>query len=117
MPAARLPALIDELAELAKKFRTIALEASAAAALGIAAGMEGDAAAAVAHFRKACRLWLEVQAPYDVASARTGLASALGKLGDLTTARMELDAARSSFERLGAKPDSRRATELLEAIA
>ena len=95
----------DELAELARKFRTIALEASAAAAQGTAAGMEGDAAAAVAHFRRACRLWLEVQAPYDVAAARTGLASALGKLGDLTTARMELDAARSSFERLGAKPE------------
>ena len=106
----------DELVELARKFRTIALEASAAAALGMAAEMEGDAAAAVAQFRKACRLWLEVQAPYDVAAARTGLASALSKLGDRTAARMELDAARSSFERLGAEPDTRRAARLLEAI-
>jgi hypothetical protein len=105
----------DELAELAKKFPTAVLEASAAAALGVAAEMAGDAASALAHFRKACRLWLDVQAPYEVAAVRTHLATALANIGDLAAARMELDAARSTFERLGAIPDTHRTAALLQA--
>jgi class 3 adenylate cyclase len=45
------------------------------------------------------------------------LAAAYVTLGDRESARSELHAAKSAFERLGAAPDTRRATELLEEYA
>jgi tetratricopeptide (TPR) repeat protein len=106
-----------ELAAAADKFATSALQASAAAALGVAAGMKGDTAAAVAHFRQACSLWLEVDAPYEVARIRARLGAALLRLGDTVAAGMELDAAAATFRRLGAEPDARGVERLVSGGA
>ncbi len=67
--------------------------------------MQGDPGSAVALLREACRFWRDAEAPYELARARTHLASALSELGDTAAARLEIESARVSFERLGAVPD------------
>jgi hypothetical protein len=67
----------------------------------------------VAHLRKSYRLWIEVDAAYATARARFDCGRALHKRGDRQGARLELDAARAGFERIGAGPDARRASELI----
>jgi hypothetical protein len=63
--------------------------------------------------RHAVELWHEVGAPYEIARARTALGEALRAEGDEDAARLEFDAAKSDFERLGALPDAKRVSQLL----
>ena len=46
-----------------------------------------------------------MEAPYFAARVRVLVGRACRELGDLDAARMELDAARAVFDRLGAEPD------------
>jgi class 3 adenylate cyclase len=103
----------DDLEAIAEDYGTPALQASAACARGALQLAEGDAAAACESLRRGWRLWQEVDAPYEVARARMLLADANRAEGDSEAATLELRAARSTFERLGAVLDSRRAAELL----
>lgn len=98
-----------ELEAIAKTYRASGLEASAVSARGALALAEGDASAACRSLREGLRLWQEVDAPYDAARARMLLATACRAEGDDETAVLELQAAHSTFERLGAVPDARRA--------
>ncbi len=98
-------AAADELSRIAGQIRIPALQALAAGASGIAALKQGDPGSAVALLREACRFWREMDAPYELARFRTYLASALNELGDSAGARLEIESARASFERLGAVPD------------
>jgi DNA-binding NarL/FixJ family response regulator len=50
-------------------------------------------------------LWQQVDAPYEAARTRVLVSAACRALGDEDAARMELDAARTVFEQLGAQPD------------
>ncbi|HEY8465577.1 MAG TPA: LuxR C-terminal-related transcriptional regulator [Solirubrobacterales bacterium] len=59
----------------------------------------------------------EGAAPYDAALARLGLAEALLELGRAEHAAAAADAARATFERLGATRDSERAAELIARTA
>ncbi|MFF8279220.1 LuxR C-terminal-related transcriptional regulator [Streptomyces lateritius] len=63
--------------------------------------------------RRALAAWLELRIPYDAAQVRMLLAAADRAAGDEEAARLELAAARATFERLGAAPDARRAAALL----
>ncbi|MGW0463761.1 helix-turn-helix transcriptional regulator [Streptomyces sp. NPDC003027] len=63
--------------------------------------------------RRALAGWLALRVPYEAARVRMLLAAAGQAEGDDEAARLELAAARSTFERLGALPDARRATALL----
>jgi class 3 adenylate cyclase len=63
--------------------------------------------------RHAFKHWKEADAPYEAARVRMLMAEAAQTLGDEETAGLELRAARSTFEKLGAVLDARRATELL----
>ncbi|MET9434269.1 LuxR C-terminal-related transcriptional regulator, partial [Streptomyces sp. NPDC006551] len=63
--------------------------------------------------RRALASWLELRVPYEAAQVRMLLAAADRAAGDDEAARLELAAARSTFERLGALPDARRAAALL----
>ena len=103
----------DELEAIAETYDTPALRASAACALGALQLAEGDAAAACESLRRGWRLWQEVDAPYEAARARTLLAAAYQNGGDGEAAKLELRSAVSTFERLGAVLDTRRAAELL----
>ncbi|MDO8614530.1 MAG: adenylate/guanylate cyclase domain-containing protein [Dehalococcoidia bacterium] len=107
----------DELEAIASDYATAGLEASAACVRGALQLAEGDAAEAVSSLRRGWRLWQEVEVPYEAARARMLLAAAYVAQGDHESARSELHAAKSAFERLGAAPDARRAAELLDQYA
>ena len=79
-----------------------AIAAHAVAAVRLA---EGNPAGALDPGRRAFAIWQGVGAPYLAARLRVLLARACVALGDVEAARLELDAARETFERLGARPD------------
>jgi ATP/maltotriose-dependent transcriptional regulator MalT len=95
----------DELHAIAAKCDTEVLGAMAAHARGTVLLAEGDAQGAVAPLRLAFQIWQQAGAPYIAARIRTELACACRALGDEDGARLELDAARDVFERLGAAAD------------
>src|SRR4029078_8113657 len=103
----------EELAALAALFGSDALMATAAWASGIVPLAETNAAASVAALREAVRGWHRLGAPYEAARARTALAEAYRAIGDDDAAVLELDAARSIFERIGAVAETRRVALLL----
>lgn len=103
----------EELAAIAGKFATPALQAtglSSRARLDLASG---QSAAALRGLRECLRIWTELDAPFEVARTRVQLAEAYRGIGDADSAALELDAARGVFERLGARPEQARAEKLL----
>jgi DNA-binding CsgD family transcriptional regulator len=94
-----------ELRDLAKQFESAMLDAIVAHAEGAVALAAGDAPSALAQLRHAQRIWLELDAPYEVARTRELIAKACAALGDDEAGTLELEAARELFERLGAAPD------------
>jgi DNA-binding CsgD family transcriptional regulator len=99
----------DELESIAAaRHEEGALAAMAAAARGAVELARGEAGVALTFLRRAEELWRSLDAPYEVARARESIALACRALGDEDTARLELDAARSAYERLGAAPDVER---------
>jgi DNA-binding NarL/FixJ family response regulator len=103
----------DELAAMARDSAKPALAAAAATALGAIRLAENDAAEALEHLRRACSIWQELRLPYESARARTLYGRAVRAAGDEDGARLELRAALTTFERLGAFPDARRTARLL----
>jgi ATP/maltotriose-dependent transcriptional regulator MalT len=95
----------DQLRELAQAFDTDVLRAVVAQADGAIALGEGHPQAALEPLLQAFRAWMRLDAPYEAARARVLIARACRALGDQEAARLELDAARAVFERLGARPD------------
>jgi class 3 adenylate cyclase len=74
----------------------------------------GEAAAAVDTLLQARHLWQVVGSPYETARVRIQLAAAYHVLAEDMNEALELEAARSTFDRLGATPDLRRAEAELE---
>jgi DNA-binding NarL/FixJ family response regulator len=95
----------DELGDLAILGDASLIRALAGWARGAVCLAEGDAAAAIEELRESCVEWQAPQAPYEAARAEMLIGIARRRLGDEVTAVMELDAARSVFEQLGAAPD------------
>jgi len=108
---------VEELEALAKGYGTPALEASALCARGMLQLAQGDHAGARRSLRRGYRLWHEVEAPYEAARARVALAAACRAEGDGDAATLELEAARSVLERLGAELDARRVGQLLSELS
>lgn len=104
---------VEELEATVADFNSAPLRASALCARGALQLAEGDAHAAVSTLRRSWRMWKEADLPYEAARARVALGVALRADGDEDAAVMEIQAARSAFERLGAIIDLRRATESL----
>jgi class 3 adenylate cyclase len=102
-----------ELAEIAEEFGTAAIRAASAHASGLAALLRDDAAEAIERFRNARRLWREIDAPYEAAISTLLLAEARSVRGEKEAATLELEAARATFERLGAVPQLARTDALL----
>jgi class 3 adenylate cyclase len=102
-----------ELDALALTFGTAAMDAIAGTARAALQLSDGEAVSAEKTIGAVLRRWQELEMPYDVAKARVLLAAALRAQGDEAAAKLELQAARSTFERLGARIDIRRASELL----
>lgn len=102
-----------ELEAIVGVYRIPALEAAAACARGLVQLATGDEAGARRSLRAGSRLWQQLEAPYEAARARTWLAAAHRAAGDPETAALELEAARATFERLGAALDAARVVELV----
>ena len=94
-----------ELLKLAEQYESRMLDAIVAHAEGAVALAEGDASAALGRLRHAQRIWLELDAPYEVARTRELIAHTCSALGDDEAGALELEAARELFESLGAAPD------------
>jgi ATP/maltotriose-dependent transcriptional regulator MalT len=94
----------EELDEIAEAFGTELLKALSAQARGGLELVAGDGDGASARFLEACRLWQELAAPFELATARLWLGRARLLAGDDEGFELELEAARSVFEQLGAAP-------------
>jgi class 3 adenylate cyclase len=106
-------AWVDELSGSAQTFGSPALEGAVRASGGILRLAEGRADEAVSLLREGIRIWAPLDLPYEVARARMALARAYRSLGDEEAARLEIDAARSAFARIGAALDEDRAAAAL----
>jgi class 3 adenylate cyclase len=102
-----------ELDAIAEDFGTPAIRAAAAEAAGVAALLRDEPGEAGQRFRESRRLWREIDAPFEAGIASGLLGEALMAAADPEAAKLELEAARSTFERLGAKPDLARTDALL----
>jgi ATP/maltotriose-dependent transcriptional regulator MalT len=106
-----------ELGEIAATHPSDMLGAIAAQVEGAVALAAGDAAGALVTLRKACRVWQDLQAPYEAARTRFLIGLACRALGDDDTAALELEAARAAFEQLEALPDLARINALASDAA
>ena len=95
----------SELEDLAERYESAMLEAMVAYARGAVALVDGRTQEALVALREAQQIWLELDAPYEVARTRVLLAQACATLGDGEAAALELESARDIFGRLGAVPD------------
>ena len=102
-----------ELSSLASTFAGVSLEAMAAHASGAVELAAGDPSGALPYLRKAHHLWTRAESPYERARVQVLMGRALVALGDLGSARRELEAGRSTFRRLGARPMADEASLLL----
>jgi class 3 adenylate cyclase len=97
----------DELESIAVIYDAPLFHAVAASARGAVLLAASDAKGAARALRAAVKHWHDVDAPYDAARVRVLLARAIAAQGDHEGAGLELEAARTVFERLGAAPDLR----------
>lgn len=102
----------DELTQLSKELASPVVQAMAAHASGAVLVACGDGRAALKQLRKAWTIWRELEAPYEAARTRVLLSEACRLVGDDDGAEMELDAARSTFDQLGATHDLSRVDAL-----
>jgi len=98
-------AAADELVQLSGSLTAPVVQAMAAHASGAVLVACGDGRAALKQLRTAWTIWRELEAPHEAARTRVLLAQACHLVGDDDGAAMELDAARSTFDQLGAVPD------------
>jgi ATP/maltotriose-dependent transcriptional regulator MalT len=100
-------AATGELESTAERYGSPALHAIAASARGVLRLAEDDVEGALASLRRALTVWQEIDAPYEAARVRVRLGDAFRRAGDQVGARLELQVARRTFERLGATGDAR----------
>lgn len=105
-------AAMEALESIADRFTGAATRATTSAARGLLQLHTGEVPEAIRSLRDAVEAWADVDAPYEAARARLGLAEALAANGQSERAAMELHAARSTFQGLGAVLDLRRADEI-----
>jgi DNA-binding CsgD family transcriptional regulator len=94
-----------ELASIAGAIGSQLLAAAATRAAGAVRLADGDPAGALGELRRALIGWQALEAPYEVARTRVLIGLACRALNDSEGSALELDAARRTFERLGAVPD------------
>ena len=102
-----------ELDTLANAIAAPSLHALADRARASVLIASGEARAALVVLRRAWSAWQQLDVPYEAALTRVLIGAACRDLGDDVSAAMELDAARSVFELLGAAPDVARLDALL----
>jgi ATP/maltotriose-dependent transcriptional regulator MalT len=78
---------------------------------------EGDVDQALACARRAWSCWQHLKLPYFAAKTRMMIGLACKLAGDMERAQIELGAARTAFEQLGARLDARAAAEHLRDLS
>jgi hypothetical protein len=99
----------EDLAQIAATYESKALRASATLARARVDLADNRAADARVSFEHAAQLWNEIEAPYETAIARMGLAEAQRAIGNEQIAELEARAARATLARVGADLDAERA--------
>lgn len=102
----------DELRSVADTSPSEVLGAMADQALGSVLLAEGDPTGAFEHLRAAGGTWTRLHMPHDAARAAALLGLACSAVGDMASAKLEFDKARSTFEALDARPDLERLERL-----
>ncbi|MFZ5891524.1 MAG: LuxR C-terminal-related transcriptional regulator [Myxococcota bacterium] len=98
-------ARVLELEQAAPRFPSEIVRAMASHAEGALHLAEGTPEAALAPLRKAFEIWQRTGALYPAARVRVDLGKVYQALGDIEGAELEFAAARTVFERLGARND------------
>jgi DNA-binding CsgD family transcriptional regulator len=93
------------LADEAGRIGTPYVEAQACHAQGRVLLAQGEPQSALPILRRAWGLWQRVDVPYEAAKTRLEVGAACRALGDEDAERMEIDAARTAFQQLGASAD------------
>ncbi|MEW6272370.1 MAG: hypothetical protein AB1689_24060, partial [Thermodesulfobacteriota bacterium] len=106
-------AAVEELDALAATLGTQTVAASAVCARGELALAEGRHDDALQSLRHAWQIWCDSDLPYEAARARVLLADAHAAMGDADAARLEREAARQVYDRLGARRDAQLVAERL----
>ncbi len=104
---------VEELEAIAADFAQPLFQAGALTGRGELLLGQDKASEASPVLGQSWRLWQTNDLPYESARARLSYAEALAAEGDAATARRDLLAARSAFERLGAMLDLQRVDALL----
>jgi len=104
---------VAELESIAAAFQQPLFEAGALTARGELFLGEARPSEASPLLGRSWRLWQQTDLPYESALARLRYAEALAAQGDSADSRRDLRAARTVFERLGAKLDLARVNALL----
>jgi len=104
----------DELQRIAAENHAPALRGAAGYAAGAVLLAEREDHAAATALRNTVEIWTEVGAPYESARTHVLLAVSCRRLGDSDTADLDLDAACSTFARLGASTDLSAALALVD---
>ena len=104
---------VDELESIATDFHRPVFEAGALTARGELFLGEDRPTDASPLLGRSWRMWQDTELPYESARARLRYAEAEAAAGDPEGARRDLRAARSAFERLGARRDLARVDALL----
>jgi tRNA A-37 threonylcarbamoyl transferase component Bud32/tetratricopeptide (TPR) repeat protein len=92
----------SELEAITTTYTSPALVASAALARGTVELAYGRAEQAIAHLRRARRIWTEIELPFELARARLLLSRAYAMLGETDEAELEERAAHATLSRIGA---------------
>jgi DNA-binding CsgD family transcriptional regulator len=92
-----------ELAEIAGTIGAPLLKAASAHATGAIRHADGEIAGASTSLREAWELWRNLETPYEEAQTCLLLAAVCERRGDRDGRRLELEAARTLFTRLGAE--------------
>jgi DNA-binding NarL/FixJ family response regulator len=95
----------SRLEAIAERYESAMLDAMVAHARGAVALADGDGRAALVELRPALLAWQGLDAPYEAGRARVLVGLACRAVGDEEAAALELEAARGTFEDLGAAPD------------
>lgn len=104
----------DQLDELARNYGTPGPRASARVARGELALAERRFEVAVEELRLGVEQWAQTGAPYQSARARVTLARALRASGEWDMAWLEMEAARATFDRIGARHEGQLVRRLLD---
>ncbi len=106
----------NELARIAEEFGSPAFRAAAHLAEGMVRVAANEPDAALRELASARAHWQAVEAPYELARTRCGIAHALRLRGETDEAIAEAETAAASLERLGASLEHSRCLRLLEEL-